>query len=325
MSGLESIKKVDCSIDNISELFENQRKNLKNDILFLKEDTLKEFREIETKLNTKYEKINSNIITKFHKFEINLESMNDKIAELSNLIFTENNIHKKIANLYEFKANISDSLMTQSISIRNNEFKIKEAINKYDQLLNDSIIYPGVIGKNGRFSNFHHLLDYVLVNINEFVTFKEKNVIDYQGYKTKIELLLKSLKMQADSITIACNKYADKIIIESEKRMKNIINSQDNKFYDLKLENNETTHLIDNKIEDINGKILLLLNTKAEMDKKYDEELYILKNYYKIVSSKFDNFEKQINSLKELFDCLCEIGIENNVNNKLNENEKNIQ
>ena len=70
-------------------------------------------------MNTKYEKINSNILTKLHKFEITLESMDNKIAELSNLIFTENNIHQKVANLCEFKTKISDSLLNQNISIKN--------------------------------------------------------------------------------------------------------------------------------------------------------------------------------------------------------------
>ena len=55
----------------IPKIFDSQRKNLKQDILFFKEEILKDFREIETKLNTKYEKQNSNTITKF----INLKTL----------------------------------------------------------------------------------------------------------------------------------------------------------------------------------------------------------------------------------------------------------
>ena len=83
MSELESINKIDFSLDNIPKIFDSQRKNLKQDILFLKEDILKDFREIEIKLNTKYEKQNSNTLTKLHKFENTIEAMNNKIFELS--------------------------------------------------------------------------------------------------------------------------------------------------------------------------------------------------------------------------------------------------
>ena len=78
MNELESINKIDFSTENIPKIFDSQRKNIKQDILFLKEDILKDFREIENKLNTKYEKQNSNTLTKLHKFENTIEAINIK-------------------------------------------------------------------------------------------------------------------------------------------------------------------------------------------------------------------------------------------------------
>ena len=315
MSTLESINKNNFSVNDISKIFENQRKNLSHDILFLKEDVLKDFRLIEKKLDSKYQNINSSIFTKIHKFEIILEDMNNKIIELSTLVSSDNNIHQKIANLYEFKTNISDTLLTQNIAIKANDYKIKESINKYDKLINESIIYPGVIGGSGRFTNFHHFIDYVLRSLNQLEAFKEKNVIDYKGYKTKIEDLLKSIKMQIESITTSNNKYINKKINE----LKALIKAQESKIFDVRLENNKIEQSLENKIEDINKKIKY---TKVELNEKYDEEITKLKDFNKELSFKFENYEKEINSIKEKYNILG--GFEKDIKNKIKEKTNNI-
>ena len=302
MSELESLKKIDFSSENISKIFENQRKNLKQDILFLKEDVLKDFREIESKLNTKYEKQNSNTITKLHKFQNTIEVMNNKILELSNLISADKNIQQKVLNLQEFKTKISDKLMSLEIAIKTNESIIKDTINRYDKLLSESIIYQGVIGSNARFINFHQLIDFLLLNINDFITFKDKNMIDYKTYKTKLESLLNSFKMHSDSIVMANNKYTNKKILESEKKIKELINIQESKIVDIKLENNKFNSIIDNKLEEMNYEIKKNVDSKTikeEIYSKVNEEIDLLKDFNKGVTIKFENNENEINLIKD--------------------------
>ena len=60
MSELISVNQIDFSSENLPKIFDSQRKNLKQDIIFLKEDILKDFREIENKLQQDNEK-NGNI------------------------------------------------------------------------------------------------------------------------------------------------------------------------------------------------------------------------------------------------------------------------
>ena len=63
---------------NIVKIFENQRITLNKDIIFLKEDILKDFKRIENSLNMKYEKQNSNTVNKLYKFESIIEAMKTK-------------------------------------------------------------------------------------------------------------------------------------------------------------------------------------------------------------------------------------------------------
>ena len=299
MSDLISINQIDFSSESLPKIFESQRKNLKQDILFLKEEILKDFREIENKLNSKYEKQNANTVTKLHKFETSIEAMKNQIFELSTLMSTDKNIQQKVLNLQDFKTKVSDKLMTQDLKIRTNETLIKEAINRYDKILNESILYQGVIGSNARFQTFHQLIDFLLLNINQFVNFKDKNMIDFKSYKTKLESLFKSIKVQADSIVTTNNKYTNKRIIESEKKLKELISVQDAKIYDIKLENNNSNASIDYKFKEMSKEIRELLMARGEKFDKLDEELDLLKDFNKGVEMKFENNENEIKNIKE--------------------------
>lgn len=106
------------SSEKIPIIFENQRKNLKQDVLFLKEDILKDFRQIESKLNLKYEKQNSNTLSIINKFENTIESMNSKILQLASLISTDKSIQQKVSQFDEYKTKVSDTLLSLELAIK---------------------------------------------------------------------------------------------------------------------------------------------------------------------------------------------------------------
>jgi len=304
MSSLESINNNDFSSEKIPIIFENQRKNLKQDLLFLKEDILKDFRQIESKLNIKYEKQNSNNLSILNKFENTIESMNSKILQLASLITSDKNIQQKVSQFEEYKTKVSDTLLSLDLAIKNNSADIKNAINKYDKLLSDSIIYPGIIGHNGKFATFHSLIDFVISNLYQFVEFKEKNLIDFKSYKSKLESLLKSFKKQSDSIISTNNQYTNKRIFETEKKMRQLINDQESKIFDVRLENNKSAAALESKVDDLSKEVKRMLDIKIEIYTKFDEEIKLVKDYTRIVYDKFNGFQKDYDLIKEKIDSL---------------------
>ena len=304
MSSLELINNNEFSSEKIPIIFENQRKNLKQDVLFLKEDILKDFRQIESKLNLKYEKQNSNTLSIINKFENTIESMNSKILQLASLISTDKSIQQKVSQFDEYKTKVSDTLLSLELAIKNNGADIKNAINKYDKLFTDSVIYPGIIGHNGKFSTFHELIDFILVNLYQFVEFKEKYMIDFKSNKSKLENLLNSFKKQSDSIINSNSQYTNKKLSEFEKKIRQLINAQETKIFDVRLENNKSAAALESKVDDLNKEVKRMMDVKIEIYTKFDEEIKVIKDYTKIVYDKYNGFQNDYNLMKERIDTL---------------------
>jgi len=305
MKNIELIDKLESS-ENISKILNSQWKNVQNDILFLKDDILKDFRQIETKLNNKYEKQNLSTLNKLEKFEKTIEVMNQKITNLSSLISTDKNIQQKVSQLYEFKTKTEDDYLNHDISIKNMAKEFRDAINNYDKIMHDSIIYPGIIGYNGKFTTFHDLIDYVLKNISQLATFRDKNVLDFKSYKAKIESLIKSFKMQANSIISNTTEYVNKKNEDLEQKIKEVMNSQEAKIFELRLENNKLGLALENKIDKLNTERKKMLNIKEEIYKKFDEEVFLLKDFNKILVSKFENYQNEFKLIKNRFTTLSD-------------------
>ena len=279
--------------ENINKIFETEKKKLKQDILFLKEDILKDFRQIETKLNTKYDNQSTNIFKQLGKFDNSLNLVNNRINKLSTLISTDKNIQEKISQLYEYKSKLNEDIVNHNISLKNISMELKTAINNYDTLFSNSIIYPGVIGPNSKFSTFHELIDYILLNITQLIIFKEKYILDFNSYKTKLESLIKSFKMQAESIMMNTTELINKKIDDLEKKFQSFFKNQENTIIDLKMDNNKINLTLDKltKVKKNN-------DIKSEQYKKLDNEIYILKYYNNIIMNKCEDYENDIKLIK---------------------------
>ena len=55
-----------------------------------------------------------------------------------------------------------------------NSSELKETINKYYKILSEIVVYPGIIGNNGQFKDFHEMIDYILFGINQLMYLKIK-------------------------------------------------------------------------------------------------------------------------------------------------------
>jgi len=284
------------SNNKLIKMFENQRINLNKDIIFLKEDILQDFKRIETNLNSKYEKQSSNTVNKLFKFESVIEAMKTKIDNLSEMILTDKNNQQNIVQLTEFKRKAENKMTKQETSIKLNALELREAINKYDRILTESVIYPGIIGNNGRFRDFHEMIDFILLSINQFNAFKNKNTIDFEEYAIKIDSLYKSLKSEADSIISSCNLYCAKQIEDYGAGLKKRIHLVELNIIEIKKEINEILINLDDKIQSMNDSMKKRNKATDEECQKIDKEM---KEHKIETNKKIEIFSNDLNSVKK--------------------------
>ena len=223
------LKNINNVVESNKSVRDPTPKNIKEDILFFKDDILKDIKRFENKLNLKCDGQTSMLKDKFDKYDLKMEAMTEKISLLGNKISTNISLKEKVDELYEFKNKLQGNIMTQDVRIDTIMKDLKNAINKYDNILLESVIYSGIIGVNARFKTFHELIDFILININQLNSFKEKNSMDIKTYKKKIETLSQNLKVQIESINKNNMEYNNRGLQETENKINNYFEEYNNK------------------------------------------------------------------------------------------------
>ena len=286
-------------------------KQIKDDILFFKNDVLKDIKNFENKLNIKSDCQTSILKDKLDKYDIKLEAMTEKINSLGDKISTNISLKEKVEELFHYKQKIEGSLITQDIRIESVIRDLKNAINKYDKILLESVIYAGIIGINARFKTFHEFIDYTLLNLNQLNSFKEKNDLDLKGYKKKLEILSQGLKVQVESINKNNIEYNNKCLRDIEGKINNIYDEYNTKFIQVRMENNKYGKSLEEKMNSLNENFKKTEKIKNDIEDKIKYEINKIGDISESFSLKFDNYQNEFNSIKKKFSVLSEF-IQNN-------------
>ena len=257
---------------------------MKKDLLFFKDDILKDIRKIEEKLSLKINQQNTLISDQYDDFQEKVETISNKIDHLDSMMINNSELIEKFNNLQSFKSKTENHIMSLNTKMNAFQKDYRDYFNNIDALINDNLRYPGVIGKNGRFRNFRNLIDYILNYFKEFNAFKEeiKN-FDFNNFQKKINSNINDCRAAiSDGYRTSLN------LIEKN------IKSFDSKLADVIKNNKKTT---EEKFEGIKNKILenfseyqkKFTNIEKNIDDKYNE-IEILKNKF------IDNMNNNIKS-----------------------------
>ena len=149
------------------------------DLLHFKDDILKDIKSMQKNIADKFTISNNLLKEKLESYDTKINLYNEKIIQLSNLITEDNNLKEKVDKLLSTKITFQDKLLNHEIKVNNIE---KDYINKINQInqknniLSETVIYPNVIGGISKFKTFHDLIDYILVQIVQINTYKEKTL-----------------------------------------------------------------------------------------------------------------------------------------------------
>ena len=222
---------------NEDEIVSISNKNIRQDLLHFKEEVLKDLKVVQREFANKFNGLENILKEQINIYESKVSSFEYRIKNISNLITSDRSLIQKIQELSQFKDEANEKLIKNSIIISTLETDYKGNINNIQNILSSSVIYPSIIGYSGRFNSFHDFMDYVLSEISDLNTFKEKGILDLAPYKKKIDENLEYIKLQVDHIINSSNKFTIKQINDCEERLKSLIHLYDDRLQDTRVEN----------------------------------------------------------------------------------------
>ena len=291
------------------------QKNIQSDLIHFKDDILKDFRSIKISFNDKHSILEENLNKKLNKFELTIKSFEQKILELSKLITIDKTLKEKVEALNAFKEESSDSIFKQRAKLNEFESRINKEIDRINNILSDSVIYPGFIGGNSKFKTFHDFIDFVLREIGEIALIKDKNGMDLRPFKKKIEQTVDAFRIQLNNIFT--KEMTNNAINQSEERMQNSLKLFDEKIKSIKVENYSTNLNNANKLEELNTRLINLEKFQKNLELN-SEILYIKKEIntiYEILRDLFSapDVKKEIEKKAKIYS-----GVKQYINGKLN-------
>ena len=311
--------------------FINQ-KNIQQDLLFFKNDILKDLRAIQRKLNEDLIIQKDEQENKLNIYEKKIEAQSEKITYLSNLI-TESMKKTKVEELLEKLSNKTEENFSKvDFKINNIQKEIRDGLYKHEKFFNESILYPGIIGYECRFANFHSFIDYVLSKIQQLIIYQEVlKGYEFHKLKGRLDKDISIIRLQLKNNFQSLTQFTTEKINESEKRIENKLEDYNSKFVDIRVENNEVANILTNKINEVSNSFGKIVEIKKEIEEKYDQQdkkiedikLDITNNETKLKEQKNDisKFEKKFDLLTTYVDNKL---IQNSYNNNMNISRNNM-
>ena len=272
-------------IDQNPKRFTEPNLITQTDLIYFKNQTLKDLKEIEANILSKVKAKTDQYDTKFTQMETKINIYSTKITELSQSINSEKNNVEKIDKLYEFKS--SSEYKTSKLETRLKEISenFSEEIHSMKKIINESINYPGVIGPKSKFNDFRSFIDYVIKSISSINVFKDKmSAFDIQSYKTNLDKIIKSYKTEFDRYMSSSKNLVSDTFVVFDNKVAALF-----KTFEDKLENEK--NLLQKNIDEMNININSLKNELIFKIGIHDDE-----NEKKILNlnSKYDKYFSDI-------------------------------
>lgn len=273
---------------------------IKQDILFFKNEVLRDIRKIEEKLFIKLNEQKMKTSEIYGNYDSKIDNISNKLSHINTLLSSNKNLSEKIAFFESFKLKTENNFIAINSKISTIQKESKDSFYHYEQIINDNLKYPGVIGNNNKFPSLRFFIDFVLDNIKILNELKEEiKKFDFNGFKKRIDLEIKNIKYDID---------------DNYKHAKNII---ENNIKESNMKIDSYTVNLDKKLEEREEKIK---NNIKECFEDYKTKINFIKDD---LNDKYNKQTKEIENIKNMqktFNYLV-----NNINNekfiKSNENE----
>ena len=328
---------------NNKSMFNPDINNMKQELLFFKNDILKDLRQIEEKLNLKLTQQSLISQEQYGAYEKKLDLLSTKITNIDTMATDNTNVNNKLNNFQVFKSKTENELFMLNSRLINIQKESKDSIIKIEKMFDENMRYPGVIGKKAKFPNLRFFVEFVINNIKLLNEFKDefKNY-DIINFKKKINIDIEDLRLVINDNSKKMRKLIEKNIQDFDSKLNDFNKNNDNKFNDFGVIIDDFKNKINdylsqnlNKIED------KFNNLENNFSEKYKEQIKEINNLKSItnksindindIKNNFIKIEKIFDNIRNNYNknlLLAKINKNNNIseNNKFyRENNDNVQ
>ena len=336
-----SIKTNSLNAQNLQNksFFNPEKSNIAQDLLYFKNDVLKDMRKLEEKLSLKLTEQNLTSTEQHDNLEKKLNELSNHISSVHSLVLDTNEIAEQIKSFGKFKTKTEDNFNRINSRISSFQKEYRDYINSIEKLVNENLRYPGVIGRNAKFLNFRYFIDFIIKGFKEVNEFKDEvRGFEINEFKKKVNSDISDFRFAisdnyTNSIRLIGNTFKefDVKIADLIKRNNDNMKENEEKFEELKNKINNYFSEYQTKFESlekiINDKFKEQLN-EIEKFKSIKEELVAdinsfkssLEEQKKEINNKNNNIENHDKSEKNINNNSIN---NNNINNNINNSNNN--
>ena len=299
---------------------------IKQQLLFFKNEMLSDLRKFEVKFNSNLREQNMICTERYEFFEQKISELTERMAKIQSLNLDNTEFTEKIKTFLKFTNKAEENFIRIDSKILSIQKENIYFFNNIERIIKENLKYPGIIGRDSKFLNFRDFIDYTIKNLKDLIDYKDEirnfNLNEFRR-KIKKDIFDFRLSITNDyrhAINLVDNNIKDlDIKIEDLiKRNNKTILENDSQFKELKKNINKSFSEYQTKFESLEGnykekyiKQLNENNTLQNMKNEKLTEINDIKPYFEKIKLPNDN-----NNIKE----------NNNIrNNTKNENINNIQ
>ena len=263
------------------------------DMILFKEDILKEMKIYESQTNI-------SILKNFEKYNKLLEECNDKLYNyqrdnalfMRQLSFIEEK-NKIMSLIEENNAEIKNKLMVNDFHIKNCQKELDDSCFKYDKVIVDNLLIPGLVGKGCKFLYFKEYINDIQSQINNAISQNKQNANNLNANKTTMDGQIKQLNTKIKKIEYDSKQFTTEKAIFLDNKYNQIIETLNNTITNITGEYFKSNIELKNKITEVKN----IASSLIEENRKIN--LTTLVEFEKI-KKKFKKIKKSIVELSAL-------------------------
>jgi hypothetical protein len=169
---------------------------------------------------------------------------------------------------------------------------------KYDRIIEDNLIMPGIIGLNSKFKNLGDYINYINKEIPKIKSQTEEQNKIISEIKKSFDLMPKTLVNMVDSSTKQCNGYTEQIQKDIKNNIEIKLKEFNEKVMEIKVEYLDNKKKFEEKTNILDDEIKQYMNIRNEIISSVDEKIKKLKDREKEKDQRIKKLIKELDEFK---------------------------